>query len=282
MNAKQQMTQSEMWNGPSGHAWVKAQAVTDQMFRQIETLLVEAVGAGHKRVLDVGCGTGSTTLVVAKRWGVPCTGVDISAPMIAAAKERAKQEGVAADFLLADVQTQVFAPASFDTIISRFGVMFFEEPVKAFANLRRAASDNAALRCIAWRSPEENAFMTTAERAATPLLPSLQNLPQRRPGAPGQFAFADRQRVQGILEESGWRDIGIAPIDVECVLPAGDLDGYFTRLGPVGQAIQEAEEPLRSQIIDTVRKAFAPFVHGDEVRYTAACWMISARASASA
>ena len=145
----------------------------------------------ERRVLDVGCGTGSTTLAVARLLGAKgrCTGIDISEPMIAAARARAEREGTPASFIRADAQTHAFEPASFDMIISRFGVMFFDDSVRAFANLRRAARDDAELRFIAWRSAAENPFMTTAERAAAPLLP---NLPARRPDAPGQFAFADR------------------------------------------------------------------------------------------
>ena len=122
--------------------------------------------------------------------------------------------------------------------------------------------------------------MTTAERAAAPLLP---NLPARRPGAPGQFALADRRRVSSILEESGWAEIDIQPLDVACTLPEKELAGYLTRLGPVGTALQEADERTRTRVIEKVRAAFDPYVHGAEVRFTAACWTIGARApSASA
>ncbi len=275
--------QAAFWNGHSGRAWVEAQEVLDQMFKPFEDLLVEAVlaGPGH-RVLDVGCGTGSTTLAVARRLGAKghCMGVDVSEPMITAARARASREDTTASFLRADAQSHAFTPASFDTIISRFGIMFFDNPVQAFSNLRRAASDGAALRCIAWRSAAENPFMTTAERAAAPLLPGM---PARQPDAPGQFAFADRHRVASILEESGWAELDIRPLDVDCTLPENELVGYITRLGPVGLILQEADERTRTQVIETVRAAFEPYVHGAELRYTAACWMVSARApSASA
>jgi hypothetical protein len=119
--------------------------------------------------------------------------------------------------------------------------------------------------------------MTTAERAAAPLLPSL---PARRPDAPGQFAFADRHRVHTILEASGWTELEIRPIDVDCAFPELELVRYLTRLGPVGRILQEADDPTRMQVIDTVRAAFDPYVHGAEVRFTAACWMVGARAPA--
>lgn len=120
--------------------------------------------------------------------------------------------------------------------------------------------------------------MTAAERAAAPFLP---NIPARTPDAPGQFAFADRSRVYRILAESGWVEIDIKLIDVACSLPEKDLVRYVTWVGPVGRMLQEADERTRRQVIETVRAAFDPFVHGTEVRFTAACWMVGARASSS-
>jgi hypothetical protein len=115
--------------------------------------------------------------------------------------------------------------------------------------------------------------MTTAERAASALLP---NLPPRAPGGPGQFAFADPEHVHGVLASSGWAGIDIQPIDAECVLPEAELVPYFTRLGPVGLALQDTPEPIRTQVIETIRDAFGPYVRGPEVRFTAACWMVAA------
>ncbi|WP_440533660.1 class I SAM-dependent methyltransferase [Variovorax sp. YR566] len=270
--------QARLWNGSAGRAWVDTQATLDRLFQPFEDLLVEAASTRPgSRVLDVGCGTGSTTLAFARLHGAEggCVGIDISEPMIAVARSRAEREGSPASFICANAQTHAFEPASFDSIMSRFGVMFFDDPVRAFANLRTAARDNAELRLIAWRSAAENPFMTTAERAAAPLLP---NLPARRPDAPGQFAFGDKRRVHAILEESGWADIDIQPIDVPCTMHEKELPGYLSRLGPVGNVLQQADEHVRAQVIDTVRAAFEPFVHGDEVRLTTACWTVVARA----
>ena len=156
--------------------------------------------------------------------------------------------------------------------------MFFDDPVRAFANLRRAARDDAEFRFIAWRSAAENPFMTTAERAAAPLLP---NLPARRPDAPGQFAFADRRRVHTILEESGWAEIDIQPIDVACTLPENELGPLPDPARSRRSILQDVDDRTRTQVIETVRAAFDPYVHGSEVRFTAACWMVGARASAA-
>ncbi|HMC56052.1 MAG: SAM-dependent methyltransferase [Gemmatimonadetes bacterium] len=269
--------QAAQWNRTAGCAWVEAQAMIDQTFKPIEDLLVDAIVAGSpRRVLDVGCGTGATTLAAARRLGAngACVGIDISEPMTDAARARAEREGTPARFIRADAQSYPFEPSSYDAIMSRFGVMFFDDSVRAFANLRRAARAGAELRCVVWRSPDENPFMTTAERAAAPLLPSI---PPRVPDAPGQFAFADSQRVGRILEASGWVAIDIQPIDVECTMPESELARYATRFGPLGRVLDDVDERTRARVVKTVRAAFEPFVHGAEVRYDAACWMIGAR-----
>lgn len=274
--------QATLWNGLAGRTWIDAQKLLDQMFRPFKDLLVEAaLAASAARVLDVGCGTGGTTLAIARQLGAKscCVGIDISDPMIAVAQVRSEQEASSASFICADAQIYDFEPASFDMIISRFGVMFFDDPVWAFANLRRAATDTAEFRFVAWRSAAENPFMTTAERAAAPFLP---NLPARESDAPGQFAFCDPRRVCRVLEESGWAEIDVRPIDVPCTLPETELVGYLSRLGPVGRILQEADEQTRTQVIDSVRAAFDPYVCGTEARFNAACWMVRARASSVA
>ncbi|KVK96374.1 SAM-dependent methyltransferase [Burkholderia cepacia] len=270
--------QSALWNGPSGRAWVETQAPIDRMFEPLERLLVEAAATSPARsVLDVGCGTGAVTVAIARRLGAhaQCTGIDISARMIDAAQARAERSGVHARFVRADVQTHAFEPASVDLIVSRLGVMFFDDPVRAFANLRHAARPDAQMRFVAWRSAADNPFMTIAERAAAPLLP---NLPARRPGAPGQFGFGDRQRIASVLADSGWADVAIEPVDLACALPAPALDDYITRLGPVGLALLEVDDATRRRVVDTMRAAFEPYVDGADVRFDAACWLVTARA----
>ena len=266
------------WGSRRGEAWVEAQALVDRLFRPFEQQLADEVAAvAARRVLDVGCGTGSTTIAIARRLpaGGHGVGVDISEPMIAAARARAERERVPATFVRADAQAYAFEPSSFDAIVSRFGVMFFDDSVRAFVNLRRAAAAGAALRTIVWRSAADNPFMTVAERAAAPLLP---NLPVRKPDEPGQFAFGDPERVRGILERSGWSQIDVEPLDVECAMPEADLVPYFTRLGPVGTALPGADAATRARVIETVRAAFEPYVRGAEVRFGAACWAVRARA----
>jgi SAM-dependent methyltransferase len=274
--AKGNDEQATMWNGSSGEGWVAAQAVLDRMFAPFETMLAAPVGPGM-RVLDVGCGTGAVTLAAARKAGAAgqCLGVDISEPMIALARRRAAQEGLGAEFTVADAQVAAFAPAQFDLLVSRFGVMFFADPVAAFANLRAAARPDAGLRMIAWRAPEENSFMTAVEREVAPLLPEL---PPRPAGAAGQFGFADSARVRRLLEEAGWRDVAIGKLDQVCAIPAADLETYIERVGPVSRFLREADAQKRAQLVAASRKAFAPYRQDEEIRFNAGCWMIEARA----
>jgi SAM-dependent methyltransferase len=267
--------QSRLWNGAAGQAWVDSQALLDALFAPLESLLLDGLQV-HERVLDIGCGTGATTLAAARRQTAGCVGVDVSAPMLALAQARAEREGSRARFICADAQSHGFEPASFDRLISRFGVMFFADPRAAFVNLRRAASDEAKLRLIVWRSAAENPFMTLAERTAAPWLPQL---PARRPGAPGQFAFAEAQRVGELLEASGWDRVEISPLDVPLSMPEPALVPYLRRLGPVGIALQELEEGARAALVERLRAAFAPFVRGERVEFEAACWLIEAQAA---
>jgi len=273
MNAGDEM--SALWNGTGGNAWVDLAPVLDRMFGGIEAMLVDAAAArGARRVLDVGCGTGATTMAIARRLGAgaTCTGVDISAPMVAAAVARPAEGFPAPEFVVADAASYPFEEGAFDLLVSRFGVMFFADPVAAFANLRRAVA-GGGLRFVAWRGPEENPFMTAGSRAVAHLLPDL---PERRPGAPGQFAFADGARVAEILAAAGWEGARVEPVDVACAFPEPGLLRYLTRLGPVGQALGDADGRTRAAVLDALRVAYEPYVDGEEVRFTAACWSVGA------
>ncbi len=271
------------WNSKAAKGWVEAQDLLDRLFVGFERLLAGAVEP-CMRVLDVGCGTGGVTLALARATGPKgrAIGIDVSEPMIAAANDRLEQaraagESPAAGFILDDAESHDFATASFERIVSRFGVMFFADNRRAFANLKRAAMPGAGLHAIAWRRAEENAFMTAAERAAAPLLPDL---PPRTTKGPGQFAFGDTDPARRFLAESGWTGIEFTPLDLPCSLPAQGLERYVTLLGPVGRALQGADEDTRARVVERVLAAFEPFRVGEELRFTAACWMISARAGA--
>lgn len=270
--------QARLWNARAGEIWAEQQEMLDRLLGPFERTLVGAVAQfGANDVLDVGCGAGATTLAAAWHLGKQgrCTGVDISVPLIGVARRRAEEAGLGTcRFIAADAQTYAFEPAAFDAIISRFGVMFFVDPVAAFVNLRRTARPDAGLAFVTWRGAEENPFMTAAERAAAPLLPEL---PARDPDGPGQFAFADAERVRGILAAAGWRDVDIQPLDVVCTLSGEDLDAYAARMGPVGALLADLDEDRRDRIVAVVRQAFEAWVTAGVAQITAACWLVRAR-----
>lgn len=272
------MSERERWNGPAGKAWVEARPMMDAMFCDLQDRLAQAVrDTAARDVLDVGCGTGSTTLAISEALppGGSVTGVDISETMLAEATSRAATAGSPARFVAADAQTYPFQSQAFDLVTSRFGVMFFEDPVAAFANLRRATRPGGHALLIAWRPAADNPYMTAAERAVAPLLPDL---PPRKTSGPGQFAFGDADYVRDVLTGAGWHDVAVTPLDVPCAFPAEALDRYITGVGPVGLALREANDATRERVLAVAREALAPFVHGDTVRFTAATWQIAARA----
>ena len=269
--------QSNDWNSRTAESWIAAQAAMEAMLRPFSRALGACLGdTPATNILDVGCGTGATTFDIQNQLGPAgqCTGIDISEAMIAAAQTRAANEGSKARFLCADAQDYSFAGPRFDAVVSRFGVMFFGDPVAAFANLRRACADRAPLYMLAWRAAEENPFMTVAHDTALPLLPP-EIAEQIRPT--GQFAFASRNHVAGILAQAGWSDIAIEECNAACTFPIEELGMYAARMGPVGRLMPQLGASLQRTVIAAVQEAYAPYVDGDEVRFDAACWMISAR-----
>lgn len=271
--------QSTHWNVRAGAIWVEQQLLLDRLLLPFEQRLTDIVGAsGARDVLDIGCGAGATTTAVGWRLAGrgQCTGLDISAPLIEAARRRAEADGLSnVSFILADAQQHPFEPERFDAVISRFGVMFFDDPEAAFANLRRAVRTGADLTFIAWRVAKENPFMVAAERAAAPFLPEA---PAPDPDGPGQFAFADPDRMRRFLA-SGWRDIDIQALDVPCTLPEPDLTTYVTRMGRVGLLLPELDAAARATLAAVVRRAFDGFVTSGAAHFNAACWLVRARAA---
>lgn len=269
--------QAALWNDASGKAWVALQPLIDGVLAPFESLVVDSGYPGEGgNVLDIGCGAGATTLAMARRVGSGgrCVGLDISRPLVALARKR-MEEVANASFEVGDAQTYAFETGRFDAVVSRFGVMFFDDPVAAFANMRQAARPGGRLAFVAWRGPGENDFMTTAARTAAPFLPPA---PAPDPDAPGQFAFADGARVKRILEASGWSSIKVEKADVLCRIAERDLMTYVTRLGPLGAALRELDQATAKNITEALPAAFAPFVQDGEGRFNAACWLATATA----
>ena len=271
--------QAAYWRQAGGQAWVDLQDLMDRLNRPICDAVVAAgfPGAGGA-VLDIGCGAGATTLEMARRVGPQgrSVGVDVSAPLLAAARAAAQAQNLTnTGFLEGDAQTVDLGEAAYDAAISRFGVMFFADFEAAFANLRRALKPDAKLAFACWRSPADNPLAGAPVEAAAPFLPPM---PQSDPDAPGRWAFARPDRVRGILETSGWRDIDIAPLDVPTPIAFDDLMTLSLRMGALGAILQKADEATQAKVRTAVAERLAAYETDGMVAMSSACWLVTARA----
>ena len=262
----------------AGKVWVEQQGLLDRMYRPFAEAVVEAADLrAGEAVLDVGCGAGATTFAAAWRVGPQgrAVGVDISPALLALARRRAGEDGLeGVAFLQADAQAHAFA-AEFDAIVSRFGVMFFPDPAAAFANLRTALKPGGRLVFACWRGPEDNAISTVPLEAAAPFLPTV---PQFEKDAPGRFGFADPDRVRTILEESGWRDVAIAPLDDPTPVSAEELLTMSLRVGPLNPILAGQDDAVREKVRAAVTAALAPYMKNGVAEMNSACWLVTARA----
>jgi SAM-dependent methyltransferase len=275
--------QIEYWNSAEARRWVEQQWRYDAMLEPYARRLLGAAEiAPHERVLDVGCGTGTTTLAAAAG-AREALGVDISEPMIARARDQAREQGLAnARFEVADAQTAPFETELHDIVISRFGVMFFDDPVAAFANLRKAMRRNGRTVFVCWQNLADNEWVLVPVTAAAEHVP----LPDvGEPGAPGPFALGDAERLRALLTRAGFGDVGIQPLADSIVLGGGgtvdDVVDFF-RSTSMGRALFANAAPDDvARAIDAVREALAPYQTPEGVRLGAAAWLVSARTKPS-
>ena len=271
--------QIEYWNASAGNTWATMSDRLDKMIGPVGKAAMAALApASGEKVIDIGCGCGQTTLELARRVGTDgrVRGVDISAPMLGVARTRAAQAGMQqVQFLEADAQVFAFEAGVADAVFSRFGVMFFSDPVAAFANIRTALAPHGRMAFCCWRAMSDNPIMTLPMAAALPLLPEPPAPPD--PLAPGPFAFADRDRLAAILTVAGFHDIRITPYDQG--LTSGDLEETIDtsmRIGPLGRMLSERPE-LRESVVDAVRTALAPYQTDTGVYLDSATWIVTAR-----
>lgn len=270
--------QDEYWNGRAGQTWAELQDLLD---RQLEPLGLEALRAldpkPGERLLDLGCGSGQTTLALAKAVspGGRVLGLDLSRPMLDVAEARARDAGLPVAFAASDVQTAAWAEI-WDGAYSRFGVMFFSDPDAAFANVAKALKPGGRLAFVCWRPFAENPLFFAPIQAAEHLLPPSA---PSDPAAPGPFAFADPRRVRGILENTGFARITIEPFDAE--IGGGTLDQAMTlaqRIGPLGAALRENPH-LAPKALGAVRSAMESYLQPDgRILMPAAVWIVAATA----
>jgi SAM-dependent methyltransferase len=271
--------QIEYWNGPAGERWAAAQDRIDHHLGLItEALLAFAPICEGQRVLDIGCGGGTTTLMLRERLGPDgaVTGIDISAPNLAVARARAHAGMANVAFVEADAATYDFQPV-FDVAFSRFGVMFFDDPVAAFTNLRTALTKRGKLTFVCWRAFEENTWAFAPYQSALELLPPQDSM---HPHAPGPFAFADGERVRSILMDAGFSNIVVKPHDTTVNMGAttGEAVTEALTIGPLARAAAELDDIAREKIRTRIAPVLAKFEAPYGVTPPAAVWLVSASA----
>jgi SAM-dependent methyltransferase len=278
----QNADQIAYWNGPGGQHWTDRQQAQDILLAPISDILIERAKAkAGERIVDVGCGCGATSIAFAQRVGPTghVFGIDISAPMLARARQMAPK-GMPVDFVLADATTYPFVSGSFDLLVSRFGVMFFAQPALSFANMRRALRPSGRLTFACWREPRDNPWLMTPLHAVYKHVPKL---PQLGPEDPGPFSFASEARVIGILSEAGFSGIDMARRDISLDVAIGrGLDAAVEaalEIGPASRALEGQPSDVRAAATNSIREALAPFASGQAVPLPASIWIVTASAS---
>ena len=282
----QNKSQIEFWHGDTGRNWVAYDALMEAMLKPIgETVLDVFQFLPHARALDIGCGCGHPTLSLATRIGPggSVTGVDISAPMLSVARELTatnEHKGASINFLEVDAQVHPFEPENFEHVFSRFGVMFFEDPIAAFRNIHHALTASGTLAFCCWQSRTVNPFMTVPAQAALELLPPPPEMPPR---APGPFAFAEPDYVDSILSQSGFSNIDITSLSHDLVfgagLPLSEIVEHLVKIGPIAQMVRDAPDALQQPVRERVATALTPFfTENGGINLEGNFWQVTANA----
>jgi len=270
--------QLAFWNGIGGQTWVARQAHTDITLERVSAaLLAHAAPKPGEHVLDVGCGCGASTLDFARAVGPTgaVEALDISGPMLAEAADRARAAGIGnIEWRQADAATT--ALNRYDLLTSNFGLMFFGDPVAAFVHMRGAANPGARMSFVCWRTLAENPWIEVPMSAVSPHLPPR---PKGNPNGPGMFAFADPQRVSQILTGAGWAQPKFERLDCDLDIAAGhgleEAIIQSTKIGAVNSWLRDQPADIVAASVESIRKAFEPYVDGAHVRLPGAMWLVS-------
>jgi len=271
--------QAEAWDGPEGEHWALHHERFDATISPHHGVLITAAAfAPGERVLDIGCGNGLSSRDAARAVGPSGSvlGVDLSGPMLAVAAQLAEEEGLDnVRFERGDAQVQSFEPGAYDLVISRFGVMFFLDPVAAFTNIASALHPGGRAAFLVWQSVAANEWVSAMRDA----LAVGRDLPVPPPGAPSPFGLADTDFTRGVLTEAGFTDISFAESAPPWRLgsDADDAYGFVTGLRVIKMMLEDLDDSLRAQALDNLRATAAAHETPDGVYFGSAAWVITAR-----
>jgi ubiquinone/menaquinone biosynthesis C-methylase UbiE len=267
------------WNGTAAQHWTDLQETLDVTFAPIlQELLTRSAVAPGERVIDVGCGCGASSIALGERVGSngDVLGIDISTDMLTRARERTPATAPVT-YLLADASRHSFTPGHFDLLFSRFGVMFFEEPARAFTNLAGAMRVGGRLTFACWRTPRDNPWFMLPLQEALKFVPRL---PELGPEDPGPFSFASEERVTRILTQAGFSNVTLAPLDLTLDLAARrGLDHALTMalsIGPAARALEGQPQDKVAAATQAIRDALSRHAEGNSVNLVARIWIVTA------
>lgn len=271
---------ADYWNGRPAEVWVTEAERFDTMLAPFgRRLLAAAALEPGERVLDVGCGTGAVSLEAARTVGPGgrVTGVDLSAPMLGLARRRSEEQGIDVDFVRCDAQTASF-DQPFDVVVSRMGVMFFDDPGVAFANLAHAVRPGGRLCFVCWQEMFANEWIAVPAMAMVAHV-GIPQLPA--PGAPGPFALADAQRTTDLLESAGWSEVTVEGHKDEMRMGRDPDDVIaFMLSDEMGRRLVEGKDPEAVQAgTEAALEALRPFDTPTGVVLEGASWLVTARKS---
>jgi len=268
------------WNGPMGQGWAKQREKRDRDHGPLTNALLElSAPQPGEHVLDIGCGSGTTTLALAARVAPRgrVLGIDISKPMLAVARTRAAETGSIAEFVDADITHYAFAPQSFDLGFSQLGVMFFPDPIAAFRNIHSAMKPKARLVFCCWRPPFEHLWAFVPESAAKPFLPPA---PPADPDAPGRYSFQNPERVKSVLLQAGFVAPEFQKFDFRTFAGETPEEAASSAIdeGPLARSLVEVDEATRAKVRAAVTERLAKEMGPDGIWLTSAAWLVQARA----
>ena len=262
-----------------GEFWVRQQDRLDRTLAPVlRPLLAFAAPRSGSTVIDVGCGCGATTMELARAVGPSgrVIGLDISQPMLELAKARLS-EFENATCMLGDAADLPLHGLNAELIVSRFGVMFFGDPVAAFTNLRTGLAPGGRLCFACWRPVNENPWLQIPLHAAYEHVPRL---PKPEPEEPGPFAFADTARVTRILTSAGFTAPAFTPLDLQLDIASGgtleDAVMQSSQMGPTKRALADQPEEIRAAALEAIRRALTPYASSSGVTLPAAVWLVAA------